>query len=87
MRKIIIILFVAFSLSTLLCSCMAMHGSHAGQSTSQDSHFGCTMHPEVFSLSEGNCPKCGMELVFVRANQDNSSHGSGHSSGHSGGHH
>ena len=82
MKKKIVILLMAFSLSTLLGSCMAMHGSHANQSNSMDSHFGCKMHPEVFSLTEGKCPKCGMELVFIRANQGNSSHGSSHSGGH-----
>ncbi len=63
MKKSIVIILMAFSFSALLGSCMAMHGSHTSQNTSQDSHFGCTMHPEVFSLTEGKCPKCGMELI------------------------
>jgi nitrite reductase/ring-hydroxylating ferredoxin subunit len=82
MKKTALIILVAFGVITLLGSCMAMHGSHASQSYSMDSHFSCKMHPEVYSVSTGKCPKCGMELVFIRANQDNSSHGSSHSGGH-----
>lgn len=82
MKKTVLTILIAFSVITLFGSCMAMHGSHASQNYSQDSHFGCKMHPEVFSLSEGKCPKCGMEMVFIRANMDNSSRGSSHSGGH-----
>ena len=27
----------------------------------------CTMHPEVITDKPGNCPKCGMELVEMKA--------------------
>ncbi|MFN8254189.1 MAG: heavy metal-binding domain-containing protein [Bacteroidales bacterium] len=82
MKKLIITLVVAFSLGSLFSSCMAMHGSSASQSYSMDSHFSCKMHPEVYRVSTGKCPKCGMELVFIRADQGNSGHGSSSGGGH-----
>ena len=29
--------------------------------------FTCPMHPEVIKDAPGHCPKCGMELVPVKA--------------------
>jgi YHS domain-containing protein len=33
----------------------------------------CTMHPEVHQSAPGNCPVCGMKLVFVGSAKDSTS--------------
>ncbi len=32
----------------------------------------CPMHPEIVQDKPGNCPKCGMNLVAVKAEADSS---------------
>ncbi len=34
----------------------------------------CSMHPEIISIKQGYCPKCGMQLT-VKSNHSDSSHG------------
>lgn len=82
MKKTLIIILLTYSVITLIGSCMTMQSAQSGQSTSQDSHFGCTMHPEVFSISPGKCPKCGMDMVYIRASQGSSGQGASMSGGH-----
>ena len=38
----------------------------------------CPMHPEVISDEPGACPKCGMTLVPVAAQDEHGGHGDGH---------
>jgi hypothetical protein len=30
----------------------------------------CTMHPEIHKAESGNCPICGMKLVFKKSDKD-----------------
>ena len=83
----------------------AAHGAHAahtahaahGTDAKEPTRFTCPMHPEVISDQPGSCPKCGMHLVPVGAEdtQDHGGHGEhsaqgkdaghgGHMHGHSG---
>jgi P-type Cu2+ transporter len=51
----------------------------------------CPMHPEIMQDKPGNCPKCGMTLVLVKANTKQShsqhQHGSNPAMGHEGHNH
>jgi P-type Cu2+ transporter len=51
----------------------------------------CPMHPEIIQDKPGNCPKCGMTLVLVKANTKQShsqhQHGSNPAMGHEGHNH
>ena len=50
---------------------MIEKGSHSqDRENSETVGYTCPMHPEVRSLSPGNCPKCGMRLVSVRSKED-----------------
>jgi YHS domain-containing protein len=45
----------------------------SGESPSKDVETGywtCTMHPEIHQAGPGNCPKCGMTLVFKKSEKD-----------------
>ncbi len=33
----------------------------------QDFYYTCVMHPEIHEAKPGDCPKCGMALVKVKA--------------------
>ncbi len=52
----------------------------------------CPMHPEIIQDKPGNCPKCGMTLVLVKASKSNNTHaqhqhGSNPAMGHEGHNH
>lgn len=39
--------------------------------TDKNKVYTCPMHPEVVSDKKGSCPKCGMNLVEKRKEQEN----------------
>jgi len=61
------------------------HTNHSGHGTDAEepTRFTCPMHPEVISETPGSCPKCGMHLVPVGAEdtQDHGGHGDHHQHG------
>jgi YHS domain-containing protein len=38
-----------------------------------DGYWTCSMHPEIHQSAPGNCPICGMKLVFVNGAKDSTS--------------
>jgi hypothetical protein len=51
---------------------------HTAHKPAEDGHsqdkngtgiYTCPMHPEIKSYKPGKCPKCGMDLVFKKADE------------------
>ena len=66
------------------------HGDHTdhsahGTDAKEPARFTCPMHPEVIRDEPGSCPKCGMHLVPVGAD-DAQDHGGHHAHGDHAGH-
>lgn len=59
------------------------HQNHVETSEDSGGYYTCSMHPQVIEKEPGNCPICGMKLVFVegkeiRNNHDGQEGGEGH---------
>ena len=65
MKNIILITFLAISMSFALSSCTnSTPASSAVESKAVAKDvYTCSMHPEVLADKPGDCPKCGMPLV------------------------
>jgi P-type Cu2+ transporter len=61
------------------------------QHTNIQQQYTCPMHPEIVQDKPGNCPKCGMTLVLVKASSKDAhpqhQHGSNPAMGHEGHNH
>lgn len=57
------LLFVAVTLLIAVTGVFAQAKVDRKGSKSAETAYTCPMHPEVYSLEAGKCPKCGMELV------------------------
>ena len=46
---------------------LALFANAQEKKTTQDFYYTCVMHPEIHEDKPGDCPKCGMELIKVKA--------------------
>lgn len=44
--------------------------ANAPASDPEAGYWTCTMHPEIHQSQPGNCPKCGMTLVFKKTDKN-----------------
>ena len=64
-KNLYISVFAAFIIFAVSCSGGSNNTKNATevQNTSTEVYYTCSMHPEVHEDKQGDCPKCGMELV------------------------
>lgn len=72
---IVLILFMVFYSGILTCS-------KSGRVSPDEGYYTCSMHPQVIQQEPGNCPICGMRLVFRLAGKDKKPGDNGEEHGH-----
>jgi len=66
MKNLIIVLSVFFTAIT------SVSAQTVTKKESSETTYTCLMHPEVVSMKEGECSKCGMKLVKTKSAKYNS---------------
>jgi predicted RNA-binding Zn-ribbon protein involved in translation (DUF1610 family) len=66
MKKIIILLIAIITTANAFSQNVTSK-TQTKQDTAVQVQYTCPMHPEVISNKRGKCPKCGMDLVKVKA--------------------
>ncbi|MBC7553162.1 MAG: hypothetical protein H7257_04210 [Taibaiella sp.] len=69
MKKVMMALFILIA-TTSVTAVSARDGKSKKHKTIA-TKYTCTMHPEVIRSKKGKCPKCGMNLVPVKAPHNN----------------
>jgi len=68
MKTNILLLTAALTFAVLPAIAQNGHETKSAPATSPAAQkYTCPMHPEVISDKPGKCPKCGMNLVLVKA--------------------
>ncbi len=62
MKKILFISILLITIGFVFTACSG-NGSKKTEQLAKDEMYTCTMHNEVMSNHEGECPKCGMKLT------------------------
>ena len=72
---IVIILSFVFIIGTVSCK-------DSGRVSPEEGYYTCSMHPQVIQQRPGNCPICGMNLVFRTAGKETKKTEADHQKGH-----
>lgn len=63
MKNIFFIAAILLSVAFVFTACSGNDNKAKTEQLAKDEMYTCTMHNEVMSDHEGECPKCGMKLV------------------------
>jgi len=63
MKNLFFITAILFSMAFVFTACSGNSSKPKTEQLAKDEMYTCTMHNEVMSDHEGECPKCGMKLV------------------------
>ena len=63
MKNLFFTAAILLSLSFVFTACSGNDSKAKTEQLAKDEMYTCTMHNEVMSDHEGECPKCGMKLV------------------------
>ncbi len=63
MKNLYFIASILLSMAFVFTACSGNDSKAKTEQLAKDEIYTCTMHNEVMSDHEGECPKCGMKLV------------------------
>ncbi len=63
MKNVFLVAIMLLTLGIVFTACSGNDNKAKTEQLAKDEMYTCTMHNEVMSNHEGECPKCGMKLV------------------------